>query len=112
MEIRQCRRRVEAYHERQLAVRLEYEALSEDYWRTRKLINVLRVLGWIALTIAVIIWLAYIFVGGTALAIAELICNVCWVGLAIIADEIELSILRQWRLAMIKYVGWDLTDDD
>lgn len=91
---------------------LEYEALSEEYWRKQKLFSVLRKIGWIALIIGVSMGIAYIWFGYPILLAVEIIGDACWWLFTIIADEIELSILRQWRLAMIKFVGWNLTADD
>lgn len=90
----------------------EYEALSEDYWRTRKLTTILKSIGWVALAVVVIAEIAYIFIGGTTLAAVELVCGACWIVFTMIANAIELSALQPWRLAMIKYVGWNRIDDD
>lgn len=112
MTIQRNTNEIEQLKDLQKEVGAEYAVLSEDYWHTRKLLDVLRGIGWAALIVAVIVEIVYIFVGGSALIIAELVCNVWWVVTFIITDEMELSTLRQWRLAMIKYVGWNLTADD
>lgn len=103
---------LERLKELQETVGAEYDALSEDYWRTRKLIVILRAIGWVALIVAVIMGITYIFVSNTVLMTVGIVCEICWVGLTMIVDNLELSTLRQWRLAMIKFVGWNLTADD
>lgn len=102
---------MDAYHERQLAVRLEYEVLSEDYWCARKLIDVLRVISFVALIVTTMIGIANIFVSNIILLGVGIVCFICWIGVIRTADELELSTLRPWRRAMIKYVGGNRTDD-
>lgn len=111
MTVQKNTNEIEQLKDLQKEIGAEYAVLSGDYWHTRKLLDVMRGIGWAALIVAVIVEIAYIFVGGSALIIAELVCNVWWVGTFIIADEMELSALRQWHLAMSKYVRRNMTDD-
>lgn len=90
----------------------EYDALSEDYWCARKLIDVLRVISFAALIVATMIGIANIFFSNIILLGVGIVCFICWIGTTRIADELELSTLRPWRRAMIKYVGGNRTDDD